>query len=109
MPHVVYERTSKTAECLKTEPQNGAPLSHDELVALKGRVIEFKLLDTIGFLADCGEETCGLVKVWPGKKLLVTEVDVYRDRIICTTQDESLLDAAREHRETRGFQNDIGI
>ena len=30
-------------------------------------------------------------------KLLVSEVDVYRDRIICTTQDESLLDAAREH------------
>ena len=30
-------------------------------------------------------------------KLLVAEVDVYRDRIICTTQDESLLDAAREH------------
>ena len=29
--------------------------------------------------------------------LLVVEVDVYRDRIICTTQDESLLDAAREH------------
>jgi hypothetical protein len=29
--------------------------------------------------------------------LLVAEVDVYRDRIICTTQDESLLDAAREH------------
>jgi hypothetical protein len=30
-------------------------------------------------------------------KLLVSEVDVYRDRIICTIQDESLLDAAREH------------
>ena len=28
---------------------------------------------------------------------MVAEVDVYRDRIICTTQDESLLDAAREH------------
>jgi hypothetical protein len=96
-PHVVYERTSKTAECLKAELQKVAPLSNDELVALKGTVIEFKLLDTIGFLADCGEEICGLVKVWPGMKLLVAEVDVYRDRIICTTQDESLLDAAREH------------
>lgn len=96
-PHVVYGRMSKTAECLKAEPQKIESYSDEELTALKGRVIEFRLLDEIGFSADCGKVLDGRVRVWPGMKLLVSEVDVYRDRIICTTQDERLLDAAREH------------
>ena len=96
-PHVVYRRYSETAECLKVEEVRREPLSDAAFAALKGNVVQVKFLDDIGFSADCGKIVDGNVKVWPGMKLFVTDVDPNYVHAICDTQDGNLIDVVRQH------------
>jgi hypothetical protein len=96
-PHVVYRRDSETAECLKADAARREKLSDADFAALKGRVVQFNFLDNIGFSADCGKIVEGNVKVWPGMKLFVTEVDSNLVHAICDTQDGNLVEAVRLH------------
>ena len=96
-PRVVYRRDSETAECLKVEDVRREPLSDAAFAALKGNVVQVKFLDDIGFSADCGKIVDGNVKVWPGMKLFVTDVDPNYVHAICDTQDGNLIDAVRQH------------
>jgi hypothetical protein len=80
---------SKTAECLKVESKNFKTYLDDEFVALKGQIIEFKLLDEIGFCADCGEMIDGKVRVWPGMKFLVVDVNILKGDAVCFAQNDS--------------------
>lgn len=96
-PHVVYRRDSETAECLKIEEARREKLSDADFAALKGRVVQVNFLDDIGFTADCGKIVEGGVKVWPGMKLFVTEVDPNLVHAICDTQNGNLVEAVRQH------------
>ena len=96
-PHVVYRRYSETAECLKVEDVRREPLSDADFAALKGRVLQVKFLDDIGFSADCGKIVEGSVRVWPGMKLFVTEVDPNHVHAICDTQNGNLIESVRKH------------
>lgn len=91
-PHVVYERNSETAYCLRTASENTKPYTDAEFEALNGQVIEFKLLDEIVFCTECGEKK---IKVWPGMSFSVENVDLLKGIVICTTQDESLLNKVK--------------
>ena len=96
-PHVVYRRYSETAECLKVEDVRSEPLSDADFAALKGRMLQVKFLDEIGFSADCGKIVEGSVRVWPGMKLFVTEVDPNHVHAICDTQNGNLIESVRKH------------
>ena len=104
-PHVVYRRYSETAECLKVEEVRREPLSDAAFVALKGNVVQVKFLDDIGFSADCGKIVEGSVKVWPGMKLFVTEVDPNHVHAICDTQNGNLIEAVRQHIQVGNREN----
>ena len=68
-----------------------------EFAALKGRVVTVRLLDEIGFVANCDTPVVGRVTVWPGMKFLVTDVSSDLVHVTCGSKDEKLLDAVKQH------------
>ena len=77
----------------------------DEFMGLKGRIVRVNFLDEIAFSADCGELVEGEVKVWPGTKLLVTDVTPGSVHVTCSTKDENLLAAVRKRIPVKAREN----
>ena len=95
-PRVIYRRVSTTAECLKVDEMK-TMFTDAEFVALKNRVVTIRLLDEIGFAANCDTPVAGRVTAWPGMKFLVTVVSSDLVHVTCGTKDEKLLDAVKQH------------
>lgn len=95
-PRVIYRRVSTTAECLKVDEAKTV-FTDTEFAALKGRVVTVRLLDEIGFVANCDTPVVGRVTIWPGMKFLVTDVSSDLVHVTCGTKDEKLLDAVKQH------------
>ncbi len=94
-PRVIYRQICTTAPCLKVEEVRQT-FTDDEFRNLKGRLVRVNFLDEITFSADCGDVVKGEVAVWPGTKLLVTDVAPGCIHVTCDTRDENLLVAAQQ-------------
>ena len=98
----VYTKVADECPCPKAD-WHPAKISDAEFAGYVNHVVEAVLLDEVDYrvAAKYGPDA-GSVKVWPGQKLLVSEVTPGGVRAVCRSADENLLAAVKRTGEEPG-------
>jgi hypothetical protein len=96
----VYTKVADECPCPKAD-WCLAEISDAEFTGYANHVVEAVLQDEISYRIAVKGGTTGGVKVWPGQKLLVSEVTSDGEKVVCLSADENLLNGVKRNDKER--------